>query len=188
MLFRRRKPIGMSEKIRIFFWPRRSFSRSFQYFGKRILRLTATPHAIAAGVAAGVMASWTPFIGFHFIIAAVMAYLLAGNIVASAFGTAFGNPISFPFIWSASYLLGKHILVDDFDGSIPPILLGNLSYSELWEPFIKPMLIGCLPFMLVSGAIFYAVTYYSVSTFQTQRKRRLLKRREARDLSGEQTV
>lgn len=188
MLFRRRKPIGVSEKLRVFFWPRRSFWRSFQYFGKRILRLTATPHAIAAGVAAGVMASWTPFIGFHFIIAAVIAYLLAGNIVASALGTAFGNPLTFPFMWSASYLLGKHILVDDFDGEVPPILFGNLSYSELWEPYIKPMLIGCLPFMLVAGAIFYTLTYYLVSTFQARRKLRLMKRRNRRDLSGRQTV
>ncbi|MCP4316840.1 MAG: DUF2062 domain-containing protein [Hyphomicrobiales bacterium] len=192
MLFRRRKPIGISEKIRIFFWPRRSFSRSFQYFGKRILRLTATPHAIAAGVAAGVMASWSPFIGFHFIIAAVLAYLLAGNILASALGTAFGNPITFPFIWAASYNLGKYILIDDFDDPVPAIHLGRLfndrDLQQLWEPIIKPMLVGCLPFMLVSGLIFYVATYCGVSRFQNQRRLRLLKRRGGRDLSGEQTV
>jgi uncharacterized protein (DUF2062 family) len=188
MLFRRRKPIGFPERIRIFFWPRRSFSRSFQYFGKRILRLTATPHAIAAGVAAGVMASWTPFIGLHFVIAAILAYLMAGNILASAFGTAFGNPLSFPFIWTASYLLGGRLLIDDFDGRVPQFHFGNFGYLELWEPLIKPMLIGCLPFMLVSGGIFYVITYYSVSTFQAQRRRKLLKRKGNKSLSGEQTV
>ncbi|MEM9104534.1 MAG: DUF2062 domain-containing protein [Pseudomonadota bacterium] len=188
MLFRRRKPAGLPERIRIFFWPRRSFSRSFQYFGKRILRLTATPHAIAAGVAAGVMASWTPFIGLHFIIAAVFAYLMAGNILASALGTAFGNPISFPFMWTATYIVGGHFMIDDFDGRVPHFEFSSFSYAELWEPLIKPMLIGCLPFMLIFGILFYVVTYFGVSTFQERRKRRLLKRKGDKGLSGQQTI
>ena len=37
-----------------------------------ILRLRASPHAIAAGVAAGVFASFIPFLGLHIIIAAVV--------------------------------------------------------------------------------------------------------------------
>ena len=48
MLFRRRKPDGFLERVRTYLWPRRSFSRSLQYFSKRILRLKATPHAVAA--------------------------------------------------------------------------------------------------------------------------------------------
>ncbi|TIN70311.1 MAG: DUF2062 domain-containing protein, partial [Mesorhizobium sp.] len=41
MLFRRRKPDGLYERVRTYLWPRRSFSRSLQYFSKRILRLKA---------------------------------------------------------------------------------------------------------------------------------------------------
>ncbi|MCY6381460.1 DUF2062 domain-containing protein [Hoeflea prorocentri] len=192
MLFRRRKPIGALEKVRIFFWPRRSFSRSFQYFGKRILRLTATPHAIAAGVAAGVMASWTPFLGFHFIIAAALAYVFAGNIIASALGTAFGNPLTFPFIWTATFKVGKQLTVDDFHGEVPHIHLGRLFHdldlNQLWEPVLKPMLFGCVPFMLTFGLLAYVLTYFGVVAFQNQRRRKLLKRRGGGDLSGEQTV
>ena len=51
MLFRRREPEGVWERFRTALWPRRSFTRSVQYLVKRVLRLTATPHAIAAGVA-----------------------------------------------------------------------------------------------------------------------------------------
>ncbi|MEM6462945.1 MAG: DUF2062 domain-containing protein [Pseudomonadota bacterium] len=187
MLFRRRKPIGIPEKLRIFFWPRRSFARSFQYFIKRILRLTATPHAIAAGAAAGAMASWTPFIGFHFIIGAVFAYLLAGNILASALGTGFGNPLTFPFIWSGTYVVGNRILDNGVDGTMPRLDLSELNYFELWDPIIKPMLVGCIPFMLVTGATLYVLAYFGVSTFQAQRKRRLMKKRR-KELSGQQTV
>ena len=90
MLFKSRKPAEFWERLRIWFWPRRSFWRSAKYFSKRILRLRATPHAIAAGVAAGVFASFFP-LGVHFIIAAAVAWLFAGNLVAAALGTGFAK-------------------------------------------------------------------------------------------------
>ncbi len=193
MLFRRRKPVGIWEKARVLLWPRRSFSRSFQYFGKRILRLSATPHAIAAGVAAGVMASWTPFIGFHFIIGAALAFIFAGNVIASALGTAFGNPVTFPFIWTASYKMGQYILYDDYRDTVIGIDLGRLfrelDFNRLWEPVLKPMFVGCLPFSVAFGVGFYILTYVSVATFQSRRRRRLTARRlERGDGSGRQTV
>lgn len=96
MLFRRRNPDGFFERLRTYMWPRSSFSRSPQYFSKRILRLNATPHAVAAGVAAGVFASFFP-VGFHFAIAAVLCGLIAGNLAAAALGAVvFGNPLTFP--------------------------------------------------------------------------------------------
>ncbi len=174
-------------------WPRRSFSRSFQYFGKRNLRLTATPQALAAGVAAGVVASWTPFMGFHFFIAAFLAYVMAGNIIASALGTAFGNPLTFPFIWAASYNLGNFFLRDDFHDIQREIHLGKLvrqmDLSQLWDPVLKPMIVGCIPFAIVFGLAAYLLTYFSVVSFQAQRRRRMEKKRHARtDISNGQMV
>ncbi len=79
MLFRRRVPEGRWARFRTFLWPRRSFRRSYRYFVKRVIRLDAAPHAVAAGFAAGVVASFTPFIGFHFLLAFAIAYLIAGS-------------------------------------------------------------------------------------------------------------
>ena len=110
MLFRRRNPDGLFERLRIFMWPRRSFSRSFQYVSKRILRLNASPHAVAAGVAAGVFASFFP-LGSHFAIAAIVCWLIAGNMVAAGLGTfVFGNPLTLPFVVGASWEAGKIML------------------------------------------------------------------------------
>src|SRR5690606_12123881 len=81
-----------------------------RYVAKRVLRLSASPHAIAAGFAAGVFASITPFVGLHFFLAGVIAWVTGGNLVASALGTAFGNPITFPLIWAGTYRLGRWIL------------------------------------------------------------------------------
>ncbi len=107
MLFRRRDPADWREKLRVAVWPRRSWGRSIKYLAKRVLRLTASPHAIAGGIAAGVFASFTPYMGLHFLIAFAVAYIIAGNMVAAAMGTFFGNPLSFPVYLGGNLFHGK---------------------------------------------------------------------------------
>jgi len=172
--------------MRTALWPRRSFGRSFQYFVKRVLRLTATPHAIAAGVAAGVFASWTPLLGFHFILAFALSYVLAGNMMAAAIGTGFGNPLSFPFIWALTIKIGNLLIGVETGAHQNHVnleaLLRHLDVSQLWEPVLKPMLIGSIPPGVVSGIAAYLLTYWGVRVFQTRRKSRLASRAKARIL------
>ena len=154
---------------------------------KRILRLSASPHAVAAGVAAGVFTSFTPFMGLHFIVAFLLAYILRGNMAAAALGTFFGNPISFPFIWASTLSLGeaiigaetgaKHIkLTEVFDG----ITMSNCWHilGDLWEPIIKPMAVGGVPLGIIFGSVFYGLTRWGLSWFQERRQRRMNRRRK----------
>ena len=180
MLFRRRKPDGLLERVRTYLWPRRSFSRSLQYLSKRILRLKATPHAVAAGVAAGVFASFFP-VGFHFVIAFVLCWVIAGNLVAAALGAVFfGNPLTFPILWGASWETGKLILHDRLPAHGPPAHLGEmlhkLSFAQLWKPVLEPMLIGAIPLGLVFGLLFYGITRWGMNAFREQRRKRLAER------------
>jgi len=184
MLFKRRRREALWDRLRTFLWPRRSFRRSVTYFVKRALRLSATPHAISAGVAAGVFASFTPFMGFHFLIAAAVAWIIRGNLVASAIGTSLGNPITFPFIWGATLELGKFILQGTQPSGMGPKdighLLWHLEFAKLWEPLLKPMAIGSLPLGLLAGVIFYVVTRWACIAFREQRRRRLAERARRR--------
>ncbi|MBN8951064.1 MULTISPECIES: DUF2062 domain-containing protein [unclassified Rhizobium] len=185
MLFRRRKPLTFKEKLREHLWPRKGFVRSFQYFGKRLVRLAASPHSVAAGFAAGIVVSWTPFIGVHFVMAIVIAYLVGGNVIASALGClAAGNPITYPFIWALTWEIGHLILSRDSGGqggSIDlPALWHKGDLSQIWDPVLKPMLIGGIPPAIVTGVIVYALTYYGVKTFKTRRKERLMERARER--------
>ncbi|MBC7282693.1 DUF2062 domain-containing protein [Hoeflea sp.] len=184
MLFRRRKPEGFFDRMRTALWPRRSFGRSFQYLIKRVLRLTATPHAIAAGVAAGVFASWTPLLGFHFILAFAISYILAGNMMAAALGTAFGNPLSFPFIWASTLKLGNMLIGVEVGAHERHVdleaLLRHLDVSQLWDPVLKPMLIGAIPPGIICAVGFYILTYWGVGLFQTRRKSKLAARAKVR--------
>lgn len=188
MLFRRRKPAGFLDGVKGLLWPRKGFLRPFHYFRMRVLRLTASPHAVAAGVAAGVISSWTPFMGFHFILAFLIAYLVAGNMVAAALGTAFGNPLTFPFIWASTWEVGHMILGHGHRGGGGRLDLFRMfehrDFFALWDPVLKPMLIGAIPLGVVSGVAIYVATYYAVRGFQSRRRQRLAERAKARMAGG----
>ncbi|MBA5776640.1 DUF2062 domain-containing protein [Stappia sp. F7233] len=184
MLFRRRQKPTHLERLRVAVWPRHSFARSARYFSKRVLRLTASPNAIALGFAAGAFASITPFIGLHFVLSFVVAFFIGGNMLAAALGTVVGNPLTFPFIWASTYKLGSLILEGKArhleSNSLRHQLGENLlekSLDTIW-PLLKPMLVGAVPIGLVVGALFYFIVYFSVSAYQNGRRERLARRRK----------
>lgn len=183
MLFRRREPQTFWTKLRTAIWPRRSFRRSASYLKKRVLRLNAKPHAIAAGVAAGVFSSFTPFVGFHFLIAFAVAFCVSGNMAAAALGCLVGNPLTFPAVWAATYEVGRLMLgvspvVGDraAPAGIAHALL-NRDFMAIWEPIVKPMLVGSLPLGLGFGAIAYAAVFFGARSFQRRRAIRIRERR-----------
>lgn len=182
MLFRRRSQPALGERVRIFFLPRRSYGRSFKYYGKRVLRLSGSPHAVAAGVAAGVAASCTPFIGFHFILSFVIAFIVRGNFLAAAIGTAVGNPLTFPLIWLLDFRLGTWISGLWRDGPpmrLPPDFPQSI-LTEGWDgirPLLEPMVIGAIPLGIVVGLVFYVVVRAALTAYQRNRRERLAEKR-----------
>jgi uncharacterized protein len=177
MLFKRRQPAKLGERLRTWLWPRRSFSRSFRYMGKRIMRITASPHAIAAGLAMGVFAAFTPFFGFHIIIAVVLAWACAGNIAAAALGTTVANPLTIPVIWAATFEFGRFLLTGDLSSSDMPDHLGRMLHhfnlADIWGPVLKPMLAGATVLGAVSALIVYVAARWATAAFRRKRMERL---------------
>lgn len=187
MLFKRRHDPTWHEQARLMLWPRRSFSRSLQYALKRIVRVNATPRAIAVGVACGAFISFTPLLGLHFLGAALLAWVLGGNLLASALGTFVGNPLTFPFIWAFTYRVGRVILGEPVHHSAhPPLhtITGPTEYtveavSRFFDqvlPVFNPMLVGAIPLGLTAAVAMYAVTYFAVLGYQKARAARLAAR------------
>jgi len=185
MLFKRREPAKVGEKVRVALWPRRSWDRSVRYMLQRMWRLQGTPESIALGCSCGVFASFTPFVGFHFVVAAVLALILRGSLLASAIGTFIGNPLTFPFIWYATYQIGSVILGSDAKFSIARLqdgfggmMAGLLNFSssafasavDLIWPLVKPMLVGSLPLGLPVAFVCYFVFKRLVAVYQEQRR------------------
>lgn len=171
MLFRRREAESFLERLRVHLWPRRSWSRSTRYIVHRVRRLTATPHAVALGFAAGVFAATTPFIGTHMVMAALLAWIIGGSIVAAILGTFVGNPLTYPLFWFGTYEVGHLMLGGNADKERIDLSGGifHTSLDQLW-PLLKPMSLGALPLGLALAALSYALVKPMVNAYQHRRR------------------
>ena len=195
-MFRRRKPLSALTQLRAVIWPQRGFRRLFSYLFQRIIRLPGTPVSIASGFASGVAASFTPFLGLHFILAGTLAMLFRGNVLASVIGTFFGNPWTFILIWLADYKVGLGVIhafgygadlqVLSFDelgaimGNVMRFLsfTGNVSWADLSrdiEQVFMPMLIGGTVLGAIAGFTSFLLTLWAVKGWRLHRAKGLLK-------------
>lgn len=190
MFLPKEKP-SFGRKLRELCWPSIGVRRAWAYRMHRLARINVSPHTLAIGFAAGTFASFTPFIGLHFILAALAAFVVRGNLIASAVGTVVGNPITFPFIWIASYNVGALILgikaKDEVmiatDESVGFFSDGPIAFmSMLWksvEPVIWPMVLGGLPLGLLCGSICYVLVFGSLNRFRAIRAARCTDQRSS---------
>lgn len=182
---KRRKPFR--DKLRDAIWPRMGIRRYVTYLKNKVLRLSASPHAVAAGVASGAAVSCFPFVGLHFILGFVLAYFVRGNMLAAAIGTAWGNPVTFPILFSAAYQLGSFFL--SFGGPRPATDIEAAAESEevisqglfggsleSLLPTIGTMSLGATPIALLTFGVFYWLVFSLVTRFKAQKKERLLRR------------
>jgi len=112
-MFQRRQKVSILLRAREFFWPTAGWHRSTRYVFHRVARIPGSAYSLAAGFACGAAISFTPFIGLHFVLSAMLAYVMRANIISSAIGTAVGNPWTFPFIWVGVFNVGSWLLRAD---------------------------------------------------------------------------
>lgn len=202
MVFRRRNQKTLLEWAREFVYPRGGFRRAAQYVTHRLRRLPDEPHRIARGVFAGVFVSFTPLFGFHFLSAALLGWVMRGNIIAALLATFVGNPLTTPFIAITSVELGHRLLGIDAPMDVMSIIAAFTNAgSELWDnaralftsdvthwenlatffgTIFWPFLVGGLLPGLVISLAFYWATIPIVRAYQKiragQAKARLEKR------------
>jgi uncharacterized protein (DUF2062 family) len=76
----------------------------------RFIKLRGCPKEIARGFALGLFVGMSPTIGVQMLIAVPLAALLKFNKLAAAAGVWVSNPLTVPFIYSLTYLLGARII------------------------------------------------------------------------------
>ena len=200
MVFKRRNPRGWVQTISELFYPRGGWSRAAQYVAHRVRRLPDAPHRIGRGVFAGVFVSFTPVFGLHFILAALIAWILRGNVLAALLATFFGNPLTTPIIAYSSVELGHAML-----GVHRPLAFDEIvsafstATAELWrntralvtpEPFefsalegffdtiFLPYMIGGIVPGIVAGVIGHYLTLPIVEAYKKRRSKKLRERAE----------
>jgi uncharacterized protein (DUF2062 family) len=170
--------------------PQSRSHKMLSYYWRRVLRVRATPHEVALGCAAGVFAACTPFLGLQMALAGALAFLLRVSVPAALLGTFVGNPLSWPAIWSASYIAGAWLLghdpaaaADHFAASATALsatLTGPghhaLDQASLdaamvnLTPIWQPLMIGGLLIGLLAAAGSYYPTRRAVRVFQKRRR------------------
>ncbi len=190
--------MSVPERLREFLWPRSGWERAAKYIFHRVARLPGTPYAIAGGLACGAAISFTPFLGMHIVLAALLAWIIRANIISSVIGTVVGNPWTFPFIWVWIYELGHWMGAGpggggaenlDFIGLFGRMLEAvlRLDVPHLFEaawPVFWPMLAGSIPTALVVWFAFYVPLKPVVATYQKRRRARRDRRRLRRQAKG----
>lgn len=72
-----------------------------------LIRLRGSPHAIARGVAIGMIIAFTPTIGFQSLLVLGIATLLNANRPVSLVPTWLTNPVTIPPVYAFTYYIGS---------------------------------------------------------------------------------
>lgn len=212
MVFKRRDKRSFFRMLGELVYPRGGWTRAFYYVRHRLHRLPGSPETIARGIWVGVFTSFTPFYGIHFVIAALLARLASGNILAALLATFFGNPLTYLPIGVISLKTGHFLLGTEFEAGEKQTLAGKFANAgaDLWhnfwsifnhgqadwhglkiffdEVFYPYMVGGVIPGM-VAGTICYYLTVPVIRAYQKRRSSKILaKIAKARALAEEQAA
>ncbi|MBL4813363.1 MAG: DUF2062 domain-containing protein [Rhodobacteraceae bacterium] len=195
-MFKRREKRSFIQKTFEALWPRGGWGRAFEYVKHRVRRLPDSPEKISRGIWAGVVASWTPFYGFHFFIAMGLAKAMRGNIFAALVGTFFGNPLTYLPVAAVSlklghYMLGtrpQHGILDSlgakFAGAARDLLHNfkamftpetadwhrlGLFFDEVFRPYFVG---GIIPGIICATAVYY-ICVPLIRVYQNRRRKAL---------------
>lgn len=193
LVFKRRDPKPFFRALLEVLWPRGGWGRAFHYVKHRVRRLPDEPERIARGIWAGVFTTFMPYYGLHFLIAAFIATVMRGNILAALMATFFGNPLTYVPIGVISlqtghWLLGSEMTEEherSFGGkfidaggdlwqNLVAVLTGQpqdwsglvLFYDEIFFPY---MVGGIIP-GIVTATICYYLTVPVIRAYQKRRK------------------
>ena len=185
-MFRRRNKLHPLDWARNMVWPRIGWRRTWYYWMARMGRLPGTENSLAIGFAFGAAMSFTPFVGFHIVLAAFLSLIFRGNIIASAFGTIVGNPWTFPFIWIWLYNVGIWLgferpapglervdFATFFGNMLKTLLRFDLNYlAESTWPILGPMVLGSIPTVVVAWIMFFLAWRLSIRAYWRARNMR----------------
>ena len=95
------------------------------------------PERVAAAVALGVGIGLSPFIGFHFIMAIVLASLFRLSRLDTVLGSLVGNPWTLPPFFAVGYRVGRGLLGYNTT-RVPPLQWERLLHQDFWTAFRGP--------------------------------------------------
>lgn len=194
MVFRRRTPLTLPQKLRALILPPGGWRRSLTYLRLRLARISDQPHRVARGIACGVFVGCTPFFGLHLPLAATLAWVFRGNVVAALIGTAVSNPITIPVLAVLSLDLGRAILGDglmlpfgeimtafgqagdemtgNFKAIFTPAVMHWDRLAQFWQEVLLPYLVGSIVPALLAATLAHWLSLPLIEAYHILRAKR----------------
>ena len=82
----------------------------FKKIFERFIRIRGTPREIALGFALGLFIGFSPTMGIQIAMGVFVAALLKWNKITAAIGVQVTNPLTAPFIYSITYVIGAKLI------------------------------------------------------------------------------
>ncbi|MHC4872116.1 MAG: DUF2062 domain-containing protein [Planctomycetota bacterium] len=146
---------------------------------RQLVKLRATPHAIALGTAIGIFVGMTPTVGLQMLIGVIIATVVGANRVAAALPAWITNPFTIVPIYSFNYWLGTFFVkgpgLEEFKIKISQ-LSGWRSVYDLGVDILVPLTIGCCLVGIALAIPAYPLAYRMVSIFRRRLQRRKIER------------
>ena len=192
MVFKRRDRRSVARVTRELLWPKGGWIRAIEYLKHRVRRLPDTPEKIARGIWAGLAVSFTPFVGVHFIVGGLLAWLIRGNIPAAVLATFVSNFLTIPLFGAVSLRIGYGLLGIKPERGLARTFLERFAdagaalwrnvkagfgpkeadWSWLW-PFYDEIFFPYLIGGLIPGVVFATLGYYfSIPVIRAYQNRR----------------
>ena len=143
-----------------------------------LLHVAGTPERTAAAFAMGVFFGFSPFLGFHTVLAIIAAFLFNLNRVAALLGVYSNLPwIIAPYYAIVTMVGAKiigHKLPEGFRAQLAALFELSVFHGEFWHQLItilKPLLWPYTVGSLLGAIVMAAVAYPLALAFVTSRRR-----------------
>jgi uncharacterized protein len=119
----------------------------------KIMRLSDPPEKIALGASIGVFMGILPTFGVGIVLALILAAVVRANKAAAVLGSLVMNPLTTPFFWSLSVLVGSVLMGEDYHK-----ILEKVHNEGLFRGFGRAYMVYTVGNIIVS-TVFAGATY-----------------------------
>jgi uncharacterized protein (DUF2062 family) len=139
---------------------------------RRFIKLQASPHAIAGGMALGLFIGMSPFFGLHVITAVALAALFKWSKITALIGVQITNALTAPVIYPVNYWIGSKLAGSSGRALWP----ADFSFGEITDllrqstHIITDLMIGGVVLGLPLAIGGYAVTLRLVIAYRRRRQ------------------
>jgi uncharacterized protein (DUF2062 family) len=143
-----------------------------------LLHVADTPERTAAAFAMGVFFGFSPFLGFHTVLAIIVAFLFDLNRVAALLGVYSNLPWIIAPYYAIVTMIGARIIghkpPDGLKAQLTGLLALSVFHGEFWHQLItilKPLLWPYTVGSMLGAIIMAAIAYPLALAFVTSRRR-----------------